>query len=406
MSLPKRIITSIITPDLLANLKKSNAPTPRSLFSFISGIMSNDNWRSKIDWETITHLSDPEKVAKLASYGARNIERWEKEKSPLPTNVEVTNRDWGVAAADGTRKYGVHALLNLANSKFPGGGFFKRGEGNTAVEENQVRRTTLASALLSEGIYYDEELASFVYTEEMSRQISAQKGLTAAELAILSKTRGEEITSAYSVFFNKNPQFCWRGPALLFDVGAVTERDQIGADNKVTQREYSYLPLPKDQIFPFYELRSAAPQLTGAENWEDATFVKLYEANVRQRIAAQLDTLILHGFPRVILGAWGCGAFKNSPRLIARIYREEIEKRANLFEHIDFPIISVRAKEDVTYSIFAEELHGLKLGKDTVVKDAAVKDVSDARVSFFEKEVEPLARPKVDELDKSKTPLI
>ena len=401
MSLPKHIITSIITPDLLVNLKKSNAPTVRSLFSFLSGIVSNDNWRSKIDWETITHLSDAEKVAKIASHGARNIERWEKEKSLPPTRVEVTNRDWGVAAADGTRKYGIYALLNLANSEFPGGGFFKKGEGNTSVEENQVRRTTLASALLSEGIYYDEELASFLYTEEMSRQISAQKDVTAAELAILSKTRGEAITSAYKVFFNKIPQFCWRGPAVLFDMKDVTESDQIGADNKVTQREYSYLPLPKDQIFPFYELRSAAPQLTGVENWKDPFFVKLYEANVRQRIAAQLDTLILNGFPRVILGAWGCGAFKNSPRLVARIYREEIEKRASFFEHIDFPIISIRAKEDATYTIFAEELHGVKLGKKSAVTEAG-----DASMKFFGKESEYLASSKVEEIDESKGPLI
>ncbi|MGM9452782.1 hypothetical protein ACTAZI_05530 [Legionella bozemanae] len=52
---------------------------------------------------------------------------------------------------------------------------------------------------------------------------------------------------------------------------------------------------------------------------------------MRRRIAAQLDTLILVGQPNVILGAWGCGEFKNEPQLVAEIYAEEIGKRAHFF---------------------------------------------------------------------------
>jgi uncharacterized protein (TIGR02452 family) len=42
----------------------------------------------------------------------------------------------------------------------------------------------------------------------------------------------------------------------------------------------------------------------------------------------------------VILGAIGCGAFRNPTAIVARLYREEIKRRADDFAVITFAIFS------------------------------------------------------------------
>jgi hypothetical protein len=39
------------------------------------------------------------------------------------------------------------------------------------------------------------------------------------------------------------------------------------------------------------------------------------------------------------LSAFGCGAFQNPPDQIARIYKEELEKRANDFDEVVFATV-------------------------------------------------------------------
>jgi uncharacterized protein (TIGR02452 family) len=59
---------------------------------------------------------------------------------------------------------------------------------------------------------------------------------------------------------------------------------------------------------------------------------------MRNRISAQLDTLIEKGIHHVVLGAFGCGAFKNPSESVAEIYWEQINKRRTHFSVIAFAI--------------------------------------------------------------------
>ena len=61
---------------------------------------------------------------------------------------------------------------------------------------------------------------------------------------------------------------------------------------------------------------------------------------MRKRIAAQLDTLRDAGIRYAVLGAFGCGAFRNPGEQVARIYREEILARAANFSLVAFAIYS------------------------------------------------------------------
>jgi uncharacterized protein (TIGR02452 family) len=60
--------------------------------------------------------------------------------------------------------------------------------------------------------------------------------------------------------------------------------------------------------------------------------------DARRRIAAQLDTLLAHGVRHTVLGAFGCGAFLNPAHEIARLYREEIARRAADLSVVGFAI--------------------------------------------------------------------
>ena len=110
-----------------------------------------------------------------------------------------------------------------------------------------------------------------------------------------------------------NPRICIRGP-----------EDRSAPD-------LGYRWLRDDELFPFYELRTAAVDLRGRPDCFDP-------AEARRRIAAQLDTLRAHGVRFAVLGAFGCGAFGNPAPEVARLYREELDLRRADFALVAFAI--------------------------------------------------------------------
>ena len=84
------------------------------------------------------------------------------------------------------------------------------------------------------------------------------------------------------------------------------------------------------QVFPFFELRGAAQDLRNGSDFNPS--------DARKRISAQLDTLRGQQIRHVVLGAFGCGAFRNPADRVAGIYREEIAARSEDFSLIAFAI--------------------------------------------------------------------
>jgi hypothetical protein len=78
-----------------------------------------------------------------------------------------------------------------------------------------------------------------------------------------------------------------------------------------------YAFMERDEIFPFFELRSAAQDLR-----RGGTF----DAGVcRRQVLAQFAALRDVGAQGVVLSAFGCGAFENPPNEVANVYKSCIE---------------------------------------------------------------------------------
>jgi uncharacterized protein (TIGR02452 family) len=100
-------------------------------------------------------------------------------------------------------------------------------------------------------------------------------------------------------------------------------------------------------VFPFFELRAAAQDLRDGSNFDPN--------GARRRVSAQLETLRDHRIRHVVLGAFGCGAFRNPAHRVAQIYWEEITARSADFTVVAFAIFSAGYGPD-NFMPFAEAL--------------------------------------------------
>ena len=215
-----------------------------------------------------------------------NLARWRQAAAPTGPKVQVTRGDWGEVCARETREHGrIFAALNMANAYIPGGGYV---EGSPAQEENMFRRSDCHFAL------------------------------SPAELDPTT----ERYRPAISALINA------RGGRVLLDVDRV--RVCVRGPEDRAREDLGYAWLPDDEVFPFYELRAAAVDLSDGRRFDPAA--------ARARIDAQLDTLLDAGVRHVVLSAFGCGAFLNPADEVARIYRAALDGRANGFERVVFAI--------------------------------------------------------------------
>ena len=82
-----------------------------------------------------------------------------------------------------------------------------------------------------------------------------------------------------------------------------------------------------------------------------ATLPDNYEAVIRSRIKKILDVAAKEGNEVIILGAWGCGAFKNPVEIVARVFAELVKNYK--FEIVEFALAT---RNDVRSSAFARVL--------------------------------------------------
>lgn len=240
--------------------------------------------------ETLAALETEAQRDHYRQLAAANLERWRAAAGRAGSRgeVRVIAGDWGEVTGALTREVGAcFAALNMANAFVPGGGYV---EGMVAQEENMFRRTDCHFRV------DDDSLAAGGdrYVPAMTRLLSAGDGAVYLDV--------------------DRPRVCMRG-------AEDRSRDDLG-----------YRWLGDDEVFPFYELRAAAQDMRGGGRFNDA--------EARRRISCQLDTLIDGGVRHAVLSAFGCGAFRNPADVVARLYREEIDRRREHFALVAFAIFA------------------------------------------------------------------
>jgi uncharacterized protein (TIGR02452 family) len=75
-------------------------------------------------------------------------------------------------------------------------------------------------------------------------------------------------------------------------------------------------------------------------------------ATIERRAERVLRVAAAHGHRRIVLGAWGCGVFRNAPPVVARAFRTALT-RVPAFETVVFAILE-RGGDGPTYRAFVD----------------------------------------------------
>jgi len=276
--------------------RKYNVPEGCDIESFGRRLEDPRDWgksgpepekRRKVLIQTLLALgtqSHRDSKRKLAS---ENVASWSRDSAARKTcKFQVISGDWGEVTLQLTRSYGItFAVLNMANAYVAGGGYT---EGMPAQEENMFRRTDCHFGVDEKE--YDQQADR--YRPQFTQLINAADGMVFLDVAQV--------------------RTCIRGPEVHDDAFL------------------GYPWLPDADVFPFYELRSAAVDLRGG--------LRFSKDECTKRIQAQIDTLIKSEVRHAVLSAFGCGAFLNPPETVAQCYCDILKAHEKDFDCVAFAV--------------------------------------------------------------------
>lgn len=124
--------------------------------------------------------------------------------------------------------------------------------------------------------------------------------------------------------------------------------------------------VPESKWFKVDVITCAAPNLRerpyNAMNPGHGTPVKLTPAELLElhikRGRHILDIAVANGANVVVLGAFGCGAFRNDPNIVARAYREILLSYRRVFDEIVFAVYC-SPKDTGNYDTFKRVLNNI-----------------------------------------------
>lgn len=113
--------------------------------------------------------------------------------------------------------------------------------------------------------------------------------------------------------------------------------------------------LPEEEWGTVDVITCAAPNLReAAATTSDKTVFELHKKRARHMFTIAAS----QGVDVIILGAFGCGAFKNKPEIVARAYKDIIEEFKYKFDKIEFAVYC-KATETTNYNTFNRLLGNL-----------------------------------------------
>lgn len=178
-------------------------------------------------------------------------------------------------------QYGKTAVLNFANPHNPGGGVHN---GAMAQEECLCRSSNLYPCISNKNVFNDY----YLYHKDMNHY-----------------------------FFSDR---------LIYTKGVTVFKD----DSDVPQI------MPKSEWFHVDVITCAAPYIAKRKYTNKTALKELFKGRIKNIFEAAIDNDV----EVIILGAFGCGAFKNPPEVVAKAFHEVIEENnySNYFKKIVFAI--------------------------------------------------------------------
>ena len=214
-----------------------------------------------------------------------------KSLTPKDTKIEVINEDCLDVTLDLKAKGFNPILLNMANQTHRGGGY---EDGARAQEEDICRRTTLYAALGT-------------------------------------------VTQPNRAFQGRSVmQFRYKTEYNIPEFGCIASRNvEVLRDNKYNllgKREKDFIDVLSSAAYdlnPRHERTRGGSLNPRGSDWADHNKSQ-YENNVKQKIKNILKTAILSGHDAIVLSAFGCGAFNNDPKVVARLFNEVLNETTDI----------------------------------------------------------------------------
>lgn len=183
-------------------------------------------------------------------------------------------------------------VLNFASAKNPGGGFLG---GSQAQEESLARSSSLYNSL---NLFFEEYYES-----------------------------------------HRNLRSAFYSDRMIFSPGCPVFRDDAGAFLEAS--------------YQVDILTSAAPN-AGAIQKNEPERVDEIPQNLRMRMDKMLALFVAKNCDALVLGAWGCGVFRNCPNMVAESFAKFLNEGApyfGRFRHIRFSVLD-RTKEKPIFNAF------------------------------------------------------
>lgn len=222
---------------------------------------------------------------------------------PCTTVTEITDETTAIAGKRLAESGKDIAILNFASARNPGGGFL---HGAKAQEEDLCRVSALYACLTRDDLPYykiNKECKSALYTDA--------------------------IIYSPKVPFLRDENYQWLEEP--FELSVVT------------------CPAPNlNRSFG----KSGALGPTSIADGETVSTEEIVEI-FQRRVARVLSAMVIFGHKNIVLGAWGCGAFGNNPKIVAKVFKEvlETEKFKKCF---DLVVFAIPNQDSVNYRAFVE----------------------------------------------------
>ncbi|ULL19623.1 TIGR02452 family protein [Paenibacillus sp. H1-7] len=230
-------------------------------------------------------MYSPDMLSKIKQYALERIRQTQDDALPP---LEVTNESTLHAAERLVVREGWEqtVCLNFASAKNPGGGFLG---GSQAQEESLARSSALYPCIsqMKEMYDYNKSIKTCLYSDYM---------IYSPKIPVFREDRGKLLLHPYPVSMITAP---------AVNAGVVQQREPHN--------------------------------------------VKNIEPVMLERVRFILAVAAFHNELSVILGAYGCGVFRNDPSDIAKMFKQVLidERFASLFDKVVFAILDNSADKRV-----------------------------------------------------------